>query len=87
MHYKYPTKDGFHSIDADKERKIFPVAEASKIYVNNSKGTDVAWKAIRKQQKTKSCLFKLCLTIAVIFFGHTGVSSVNWNSWSGFQIT
>lgn len=81
MHYKCTTKDGFHSIDSDKEREIFPVAEASKIYMNNSKGTDVAWKAIRKQQKTKSCLFKLCLTIAVIFvglvffFGHTGAAS------------
>lgn len=56
------------SIDSDKEKKIFTVEKASEIYVNNSKGTDVAWKAIHKQQKTKSCLFKPRLTIALIFW-------------------
>lgn len=30
------------SIDSDKEKKIFTVEKASEIYVNNSKGTDVA---------------------------------------------
>lgn len=57
-----------------RKKNLHSEAKASEIYVTNSKGTDVAWKDIHKQQKTKSLLFKLCFTIALVF----------WPYWSSF---
>lgn len=54
MHYMCPTKYAFCLILTKKEKSSLR-GKVSEIYVNNSKGTDVAWKAIHKQKTTHVC--------------------------------